>query len=129
MPELGEIITTPSLDKEFKEKCRFEQKAKKGNPKKPENIADDDRDAVGGLQENDGGVLGQNLEARAPGDGTEGLFPPTDYLYKQKANDSKRGSKKRLRLEEYMEAEAGDFPFMSPRITSFLAMHRCTRKR
>src|SRR5918996_3845447 len=111
MPELGEIISLPELKAEFKENCPFKQEAKKGNKHKDENIADDDEDDVQGLQENDGGILGQNLENKKPGEGTEGPFPPDDYLYEQKANDSKRGARTLIRLDEYRDAKEGDFPF------------------
>ncbi len=107
MAELGEIISPPSLDREYKMNCPFDQQTTTGTKSPTEQPADDDLE----LQENDGGVLGENLEGKKPGDGTHGPFPPDDYLFEQKANDSTFGDKKLIRLDEYDDAEAGDFPF------------------
>ena len=111
MPELGEIIAPPDVAAEFAATCPFKKEPKTGDPKKPENIEDDDLDDKEGLQENDGGVLGQNLEAKKPGEGTGGVFPPTEFLHKQTPNDSKRGEQRLIHLEGYKDAQEGDFPF------------------
>ncbi|HEY2377844.1 MAG TPA: hypothetical protein VGH98_17865 [Gemmatimonadaceae bacterium] len=108
MPELGEIITAPSLDAELEHRCPFTNAPKGGNPKKGEDIANDDQE---GLPENDGGILGKNLEGAKPGDGTEGPFEPTKFLVREVPNDSKHGVRTAIRLDEFKDAVAGDFPF------------------
>lgn len=109
--ELGELVSPPSLAAEFAEKCPFSDDEAGGPEKEEENIGDDDKDAVQGAQANDGGTLGENLTAGTAGKADGGPFPPTDFLYRQPANDTNRGRRTRLRLEAYKDAKAGDFPF------------------
>jgi len=109
--EIGELISTPSLLQEFSEKCPFKMDMESGPANAPEQIADDDKDGVQALQANSGGILGQNLEAGTKGVADGGPFPADDFVYRQHANDSKRGRKTMLRLEAFEAAKGGDFPF------------------
>jgi len=111
--EIGEPVGQPSLRKEFKANCPFKDKPETVPARTGENPADDDTDGVKELQENDGGVLGQNLQAGTKGKADGGPFAPEkDDLYRQPANDSKRGRKSELCMSGYENGvEAGDFPF------------------
>lgn len=109
--EIGELVAAPSLLQEFEAKCPFKMDMESGPANAAEQIADDDQDGVQGLQANSGGVLGENLAAGKAGVADGGPFPADDFVYRQPANDSKRGRKTLLRLEAYMDAQGGDFPF------------------
>jgi hypothetical protein len=109
--ELMELISVPSLTQEFEEKCPFTLAMENGPAKADESIADDDLEGVQAAQANDGGTLGDNLLAGKAGVADGGPFEAKDFLYRQPANDTNRGRKTRLRMPEYKEAEAGDFPY------------------
>jgi hypothetical protein len=108
--QIGELVTAPSLAQEMAAKCPFRDEEGTGPANAPEDIADDDKAAVQGKQSNDGGLLGQNLEAGRAGQADGGPFPADDFVYRQPANDSKRGRLTRLRMLAYRDAAAGDFP-------------------
>lgn len=109
--EMKELISLPDLEEELAEHCPFKEPKVKTPARASEDIGNDDRDSVEARQANDGGVLGENLLARAPGVGAGGPFPPDDFLFTQRANDSQRGKRRMLRMEAYKDAKAGDFPF------------------
>jgi hypothetical protein len=105
--EIGEPVSTPSLLQEMKEKCPFEDKPEDAPKLADENVADDDLSP----QANDGGILGDNLTAGKKGVADGGPYPPTDYLWRQQPNDTKRGRCSALRLPEWRDAPAGDYPY------------------
>jgi hypothetical protein len=107
--QVGELVTA-SLIQEFAVACPFKETGS-GPAKDGENIGDDDKDEVQAAQDNDGGVLGQNLSAGNPGVADGGPFPPTDFLLRQPANDSHRGRETRLYIPAYRDSKAGTFPF------------------
>jgi hypothetical protein len=109
--EIGEPISTPSVLQEFEAKCPFTMDMESGPANAPEEIPDDDKDSVQALQANSGGILGDNLTAGTKGVADGGPFPADDFVWRQPANDSKRGRKTLLRLDAYMDAQGGDFPF------------------
>jgi hypothetical protein len=108
--EIGELVAPPSLSQEFSEKCPFKQELEDGPAKADEDLSNDDLEGQQGPQANDGGILGQNLEAGKLGVADGGPFPADDFAHRQPANDTNRGRKTRLRLAEYKDANAGDFP-------------------
>jgi hypothetical protein len=105
--QLGELVATPSLLQELENQCPFKDEFPDAPKLADENVADDDLSA----QANDGGILGDNLSAGKPGIADGGPYPPTDYLYRQPANDSNRGRKTHLSLPAFKDAEAGDYPY------------------
>jgi hypothetical protein len=107
--ELAETIAA-SLAQELAAKCPFEEDAPDAPEKQAESCGDDDKDSVQAQQANDGGVLGANLLEGKAGVADGGPFPPTDFLYRQPANDTNRGRKTRLRMKAYKLAQEGDFP-------------------
>jgi hypothetical protein len=109
--EVGELIAPPSLAQEFSKKCPFKVENEAGPAKAEESLADDDLEGVQAAQANDGGTLGQNLLAGAAGVADGGPFDAKDFLYRQPANDTNRGRMTRLRMPDYKDAAAGDFPF------------------
>lgn len=109
--DVGEPVAPPSLEKEFKAKCPFKLQGEEGPAKSDENLADDDHPGVQAAQANDGGTLGGNLGAGAAGMADGGPFDAEDFLYRQPANDTNRGRNSRLRMVEYNEAKAGDYPY------------------
>jgi hypothetical protein len=111
VPELGEAVGLMGLDQELEAKCPFNEDEPGGPEASDESIGDDDKDDVQPAQANDGGILGENLEAGRAGKADGGPYPPTDFLYRQPANDTKRGRMTRLRIKAYRDAAAGDFPF------------------
>jgi hypothetical protein len=109
--EIGELVATPSLLQEYKEKCPFKEEKEDAPKNADESIPDDDDDGVQQAQANDGGILGENLLGGSAGVADGGPFPATDFLFRQPADDSSRGRMTRLRLSEFKDAKAGDFPF------------------
>ena len=109
--EMKELISLPELKAEFKKNCPFKEPKVTTPAKADEDVGFDDDDAVEARQANNGGVLGENLLSRGAGVGSGGPFPPDDFLFTQRANDSQRGKRRMLRMETYKDAAAGDFPF------------------
>jgi hypothetical protein len=107
--EIGEPISTPSLEQEWKEKCPFEDKPENAPQLAEEDVANDDEDLS--PRANDGGTLGTNLKAGKKGDADGGPYPPDDYLWKELPNDTFRGRKSALRMTAYRNAVAGDYPY------------------
>lgn len=110
MTQCGELFSASVLT-DLESKCPFGTKKDSGPKRSDENIPDDDKDSVQEIQDNNGGTLGDNVEKGMPGVADGGPEPPTRYLFKQAADDSRRGQRRRLRLKEFGDAKSGYFPF------------------
>ena len=111
--ETCELISKADI-KEIEDNCHFNEKQKGGPKREKEDVLDDDEDGVQEIQSNDGGTLGKNLESGLAGVADGGPYSTAKelepFLKEQKANDSERGRRTRLRLKSYKDLQAGDFP-------------------
>lgn len=112
MTQVGEPIAKDKLVKEFKAKCPFSEDDTKGGPEaSEEDLEDDDLEKVKGAQRNKGGTLGTNLIDGKKGSADGGPYPPTEFLFEQEPDDTKRGDRKRKIGIESEDIEAGEYPF------------------
>lgn len=90
--EMGEKIATSVLQEEIDENCPFCEDVKGATEKEDEHIADDDKNSVQLVQANNGGTLGDNLNAGSNGKAGTWQGAPYEPTTAQKApaNDSRR---------------------------------------
>lgn len=91
------------------EECPFKEKDPKNVEQENEDIEKDERDHVQHIQENDGGVLGKNLEA-----GSAGAEGTVNELYvapkhKEEPYDTKRNAGGKVKVDH--ETHGGAYPY------------------
>jgi hypothetical protein len=111
--EIGELVATAFLQQQLDEECPFSDDEPGVSQEEDENILKDDRNGVLSQQANNGGVLGENLEAGSPGkDGTVG-GPFDAPSYTAAAKDSKRSGGTLLAfIPGAGEVADGPYPFI-----------------
>ena len=120
-------LVSPANIKEIEDECHFQDKLAGGPKKEKENVANDDKDSVAAVQENNGGTLGTNLQ-----DGLAGVADGGPYSTKEELKPTvraegerlARGTRKLLRLKAYGISQPVTFRTQLPLTTSFPEMRR-----
>jgi hypothetical protein len=111
--ELLETIDV-AFASDISKNCPFKESSDGPTGEADEGIANDDTDGAGPEQQNDGGLLGQNLSSGGLGaDGTVGgPYAPDKFKFESKPKDTERGGVKLVvpRSEGEVEVEERVFP-------------------